>query len=445
VARFTCFTAALVLALLIALSSRPAAHEIPNDVTVQSFIKPEGQRLRFLVRVPLASMLDVDWPRVGPDTIDLSRAQPFLRDAATLWLADNVTMYEGNTALAYPRVVAVRGTAAADRSFDTYEQALTHVTAPAAPDDPEVMVSAGFLDVLFEYDIASETSRFAIDPRFERLGVRTVTLIRMLLPNGEVRGFEMAGNNPGLIRLDPVWYQAAWRFIKLGFFHFLDGTDHLLFLFCMMIPFRRIRELAVVAGAFMAAHSIMLIASAYNVSPDTLWFAPLIETLIAASILYLAVENMIGATLHRRWVAVFAFGLVHGLGFSFALRQTVQFAGSHLLISLLSFDLGIVFAQLLVLALLVPALVVLFRYVVPERTGTILLSALAAHTAWHWATDRFDRLRQYQFQAPDLTPVFLVGVLRWLMIAVAVAGAFWLINALRQRRDVSRSELGMRN
>jgi hypothetical protein len=307
------------------------------------------------------------------------------------------------------------------------------------------MVSAGFLDVLFEYDITSETSRFAIDPRFERLGVRTVTLIRMLLPNGEVRGFEMAGNNPGLIRLDPVWYQAAWRFTKLGFFHFLDGTDHLLFLFCMVIPFRRIRELAVVAGGFMAAHSITLIASAYNVSPDTLWFAPLIETLIAASILYLAVENMIGATLHRRWVAVFAFGLVHGLGFSFALRQTVQFAGSHLLISLLSFDLGIVLAQLSVLALLVPALVVLFRYVVPERTGTILLSALAAHTSWHWATDRFDRLRQYQFQAPDLTPVLLVGILRWLMIAVAVAGAFWLINALRQRRGVSGSELGMRN
>jgi len=117
VSRITWFTAALFLALFIALPSRPVAHEIPNDVTVQSFVKPEGQRLRFLVRVPLASMLDVDWPRQGPDTIDLSRAEPFLRDAATLWLADNVTMYEGSTALAYPQVIAVTAHDSADHLY----------------------------------------------------------------------------------------------------------------------------------------------------------------------------------------------------------------------------------------------------------------------------------------------------------------------------------------
>lgn len=431
--RITRFTAALFLALTILLPSHPAAHDIPNDVTVQSFLKPEGQRLRFLVRVPLASMLDVDWPRQGPDTIDLNRAQPFLRDAATLWLADNVTMYEGNTALAYPRVAVVRGSAAADRSFDSYEQALAHVNTPAEQNGDEVMISAGFLDVLFEYDITSDTSRFSIDPRFERLGVRTVTLIRVLLPDGSIRGFEMVAN-PGLVRLDPEWYQASWRFIKLGFSHFLDGPDHLLFLFCLVLPFRRIRDLAVVVGAFSAAHSITLIASAYNVSPDALWFPPLIETLIAASILYFAVETMIGTTVHRRWMMAFAFGLVHGFGFSFALRQTVQFAGSHLLASLLSFNLGIELGQLAILILLVPSLALLFRYVVVQRTGIIVLSALATHTAWHWTTDRFDQLRQYRFQSPDLTPTLMVGVLRWLMIAVAVAGVFWLIGTLRSRR-----------
>ena len=67
---------------------------------------------------------------------------------------------------------------------------------------------------------------------------------------------------------------------------------------------------------------------------------------------------------------------MHGFGFSFALRQTLQFAGSHLLTSLLSFNVGVELGQLLVLVLLIPALDLLFRYVVAERIGTIILSAL---------------------------------------------------------------------
>ncbi|MQA28361.1 MAG: hypothetical protein GEU82_00780 [Luteitalea sp.] len=431
-ARLPCLGTALFLALF-AAPHRTAAHEIPNDVTIQSYVKPEAQRLRFLVRVPLASMLDVDWPRRGPDAIDISRADPFLRDAATLWLADNVTIYEGDTPLSYPRVAAVRGTSAADRSFDSYDRALAHVTTPAAPDSDDVLVSAGFLDVLFEYDIASETSRFAIDPRFERLGVRTLTLVRVLLPNGVLRAFELVAN-PGLVRLDPEWHQAAWRFVRLGFHHILDGVEYLLFLLCLAMPFRRFRQLVVVVTAFTVAHSTTLIASAFgSIGPDALWFPPLIDTLIAVSIVYLALENIVGPNLQRRWIAAFAFGLVHGVGFSFALGQTLQFAGSHLVTSLLAFNIGVEIGQLLLLVLMIPALDLLFRYVMPERVGTVVLSVLVTHTAWHWMGDRFNQLRQYQFRAPELTPQLLVGVLRWTMALVAIAGAIWLIGVWRNR------------
>src|SRR5206468_7752431 len=127
----------------------------------------------------------------------------------------------------------------------------------------------------------------------------------------------------------------GFQFVKLGFRHILDGIDHLLFLFCLVIPLRRFRSLVVVVTAFTVAHSITLFASAYNLAPDALWFPPLIETLIATSIVYMALENIVGANVKRRWVITFAFGLVHGFGFSFALRQTLQFAGSHLLASLL--------------------------------------------------------------------------------------------------------------
>src|SRR6202163_1600651 len=107
------------------------------------------------------------------------------------------------------------------------------------------------------------------------------------------------------------------------------------------------------------------------------------------SIVYMALENIVGgATVRRRWMIAFGFGLVHGFGFSFALRETLQFAGSHLLTSLLSFNIGVELGQLLVLLLLIPALEALFRYVVAERIGTIILSALVTHTAWHWMVER---------------------------------------------------------
>ena len=129
----------------------------------------------------------------------------------------------------------------------------------------------------------------------------------------------------------------------------------------------------------------------------------------------------------------FGFGLVHGFGFSFALRETMQFAGSHLLTSLLSFNLGVELGQLLVLILLLPLLELLFRFAVTERTGTIVLSALVAHTAWHWMTDRVNRLSEYRFVWPSLAAGTVASILHWLMLAVLAAVLIWLLRNLGLR------------
>jgi HupE / UreJ protein len=146
-----------------------------------------------------------------------------------------------------------------------------------------------------------------------------VTALRFLPPAGDVRAFELRGD-PGLVRLDPRWHQAALRFVGLGFLHILDGIDHLLFLLCLVIPFRRFGPLVLVVTSFTVAHSLTLIASAFGLAPDALWFPPLVETLIALSIVYMALENIVAPRLGRRWMIAFGFGLVHGFGFAFALR-----------------------------------------------------------------------------------------------------------------------------
>jgi hypothetical protein len=424
-----------VLALIFALPFGAPAHDIPNDVTVQAFVKPAGERLRLLVRAPLGACRDVDFPKRGPGYLDLARADDSLRDAATLWIVEAIQIYEGDRRLPNPRAVETRVSLESDKSFASYEEALAHVTGAKLPNDTDLYWNQAMLDVLVEYPIQSDAADFSIQLGFARLGLRVVTVLRFLPPGGVVRAFEFTGD-PGLVRLDPRWSQAARRFVEAGFFHILDGIDHLLFLFCLVIPFRRFRSLVVIVTAFTVAHSITLIASAYNLGPDALWFPPLIETLIALSIVYLAFENIVGSrlqdSLQRRWMIAFGFGLVHGFGFSFALRETLQFAGDHLLTSLLAFNAGVELGQLLVLALLIPALEVLFRFVVAERIGTIILSALVAHTGWHWMTERAGQLGQFRWSA--FNAALLAAAMRWLMLALILAGLVWLASwALRRR------------
>jgi hypothetical protein len=271
--------------------------------------------------------------------------------------------------------------------------------------------------------ISSADSEFSIDTELARLGMRTITVLRFVTADGVERAFEFSGN-PGLVRLDPSWHQAFGRFVLLGVQHILQGVDHILFVLCLIIPFRRLRPLVMLVTSFTVAHSITLMAAAFGMVPSALWFPPLIETLIAASIVYMALENMVGTRWQRRWMIAFAFGLVHGFGFSFALGETLQFAGSHLVSSLFAFNVGVEIGQVLIVLLAVPLMNIAFRAPHAERIGTIIFSALLAHSGWHWMSDRFTDLVQYdlRWQVGDLA-LLAAG---WLLLALVVAAVAWL-------------------
>ena len=415
-----------IAGLLLSFPATQSAHDIPGDVTVQAFVKPEGQRLRLLVRVPLEALSDMAFPTIGPGYLDFERARERdeFTDAAMVWMGQEVRIFENDAPLPEPAITAIKISLPSSRSFETWEAALADVQGPLLPADTQIVWQQAMLDVLFDYEIQSDQSEFSIRPSFERMGLRVITVLRFLPPGGAERAFELRGD-PGVVRLDPRWHQAAFRFVVMGFEHILDGTDHLLFLACLVIPFRRFRALAVIVTAFTVAHSVTLIASAYDLAPDALWFPPMVETLIATSIVYMALENILGANVQRRWAITFIFGLVHGFGFSFALRETLQFAGSHLLTSLLSFNIGVELGQLLVLTVLVPGLHLLFRYVVAEKVGTILLSTLVAHTSWHWMTERWEVLSQFPITWAAFSRAMFTGAMGWLVVLLLMLGALW--------------------
>jgi hypothetical protein len=425
---------ALLAAALIFVASHAFAHNIPVGATVQMFVRPQGHALRVLVRVPLTTYADAEYPRRTGDYVDLAKVDPSLHAAATVILLEALTMYEGDRQLPNPRIVSARMSLDSDSSFASYDQALAHVTGSPLPPETNMFWEQGKLDVLLEYPLQSEKSYISMHAAFDRLAQHEITTVQFLQPDGVSRAYELQGD-AGLVRLDPSWYHAAGLFVAAGFHHILEGTDHLLFLFCLIIPFRRIGPLIPIVTAFTVAHSMTLIASGYGFAPDVLWFAPLVEMLIAMSIVYMALENIVVEQPARRWIITFFFGLVHGFGFSFVLRNTLQFAGSHVLTSLLSFNVGVEIGQLFVLLLFVPGLNLLFRYVVAQRLGTIILSALIAHQAWHWMQDRFDTLRQFPW--PAITGGGLRSALGWLFALVALAAMIWVVSVATRRREHS--------
>lgn len=409
------------------------ADEIPTRVAVQGFVKAEQDRLNVLLRIPMDSMAEVALPLRGTvGFLIFSEAQDEIEEAASNRILQSIQMFEGDRLLDRPRLDAVRVSLPSNRSFVNYESALENVRSAPLPDDVDLYYRQGFMDVLASYPIDSAESRFSVDARLGSLGLETTTVLRYILDDGSERTFSYIGN-PGRVYLDPRWHQAVFNFIALGFDHILEGADHLLFLFCLLIPLRRVGALIPVVTSFTIAHSITLIASALGWVPSAIWFPSLIEALIALSIVYMALENIVGVRQQHRWIMTFCFGLVHGFGFSFLLTESMQFAGSHLVMSLLAFNLGVEIGQILVLLLMVPFIHLLFKYALPERVGVIVLSAIVAHWAWHWMEERFVGFMAYDLSVPALDRYFFAGVLQWGALLGLSLGVLWLMQELFAR------------
>lgn len=435
--------AALGAALLLGLSLLvpvASAHDIPNQIRLQGFVKPEGDTLHFLVRVPLVMLLNQNLPKRGPGFLALEHLDDGL-ERATAATAREIVLYQDGEPLAY-QTVTTRISPPSDRSFASFEQALETINGPSLPPETDVFWNQGYFDAHFRFPISSPDADFALDLRVAP-GLRNrLTMILHFLPaEGAERVYELHyGTGP--VHLDPSWYRAGWTFGKLGFEHILSGFDHLLFLLCLIVPFRmkHLWSLVAVITSFTIAHSITLSAAALGLVPQGAWFPPLVELLIALSIVYMAIENVVQANLRHRWIITGLFGLIHGFGFSFVLQEDLQLAGSHLLLSLLSFNIGVEVGQLVFLLAVLPVLGWLFRTASAERYGLIIISVLVGHTAWHWTLERFDTLRQIPSPGPEEMADLVL--LAWGIVLTVSIAALWIFRHGSFRRSLShrRSE-----
>ena len=185
------------------------------------------------------------------------------------------------------------------------------------------------------------------------------------------------------------------HFVRLGFEHILAGADHIVFVLTLLFVAMARRELLLLVTAFTLAHSVTLALSGLElVSVDV----RLAEMLIALSIVYVAVENLAclrtsgqggpsRSMILRRRLSVFAFGLVHGFGFSFVLKE-IGLPRESLVASLLAFNIGIEGGQLLVIALALP-LVMLSWKTLSYKYTSMVASAAIAMIGLYWFIGRF--------------------------------------------------------
>jgi hypothetical protein len=223
---------------------------------------------------------------------------------------------------------------------------------------------------------------FDVDPRHRSIG-------RLILPVGgqeeflfdaQVTAFttEIAQPAP-----PPPWHERLFRLIDLGIEHIVLGVDHILFVLLLVLAVPRVWPVVRIVTAFTIAHSLTLGLAWYGVIALP---GGLVETAIALSIAYVAVENILGVG--RRWRAGIAalFGLVHGLGF-YGVLSALDLEGSSAALTLAGFNIGVEIGQLAVVgAAALPLLwardKTWYVHVVRVVSGAVLLIAL-----W-WAAER---------------------------------------------------------
>lgn len=198
------------------------------------------------------------------------------------------------------------------------------------------------------------------------------------------RQFRMATPPPGAFDPKPAPATGFATFIGQGVLHILGGIDHLLFILSLLIVIRDWKQLAAVVTSFTLAHSVTLAAGALQI----VRISPLIiEPMIALTIIYVAVENLVRLAPRARLGVTFAFGLVHGFGFSSVLRDLGLQRGQ-LVPALLGFNLGVELGQLLVVAPLFPLVMLLQRRTDTYRRVRLSLNAGVAVVGCWWFVQR---------------------------------------------------------
>jgi hydrogenase/urease accessory protein HupE len=176
----------------------------------------------------------------------------------------------------------------------------------------------------------------------------------------------------------------TWGFLRLGIRHIWTGYDHLLFLLGLLVVCRTFRSIVTIISCFTLAHSLTLVFATFswvNLPPR------IVEPAIAASIVFVGLENLVrrGEELRTRAAITFGFGLLHGFGFANVLRDLgVGLGETGIAMPLLAFNAGVEIGQVLIACAVLPLLWQLRKSEAFTRRGVPVASGLVAAIGLYW-------------------------------------------------------------
>jgi hypothetical protein len=178
----------------------------------------------------------------------------------------------------------------------------------------------------------------------------------------------------------------AWYYLKLGFEHIVPfGIDHILFVVCLCLLNTKFKTVLWQATAFTVAHSITLALSIQNIFTLP---GSIVEPIIALSILFIALENLLFRELKPwRLAIVFLFGLIHGLGFASALNE-IGLPRDQFALSLITFNVGVELGQLLIISLVFSAMILFQKRSWYRQRIVYPVSLLIIFIAAYWTIQR---------------------------------------------------------
>jgi hypothetical protein len=305
-------------------------------------------------------------------------------------------------ATAIARADAVRGYVRPWMTFSQKQVACSSsIASVAAAHDPR------FVEVRWRATCATTIDAFELNfAGFFEIDSKHVAMLRVKSPGVSDESMIVRADEPAVIlRLGEAPRHNAWAWIRTGMDHIYSGTDHMCFLLVLLLVVvlgrdgdgartwraepltRALRKTATIVTAFTVAHSITLIAASLNVITLP---GRVVESAIAASIVYTAIENMLNPAVRWRFVLSFVFGLIHGLGFASVLAELLP--ATDVVSPLLLFNVGVELGQLSLVIVAVPALWLLVRSIGIDRYRRWVLpgmSALAACAGLWWLLERF--------------------------------------------------------
>lgn len=365
----------MALVVLLSIEHRADAHAYSATYSTLEFYKSKTELTYALDDLSVIELVGGDTNHDG--TLDSGEFAEVDQKLLTVLQSNLVVKINGESA-AWPQI----------ESFGMYrKRAIMKVSFPAVAASESIQLT----DQLYLNDTASNyvnlmTIYYGAQKSTAALSGNNRTWTQQMTEN-DFAGLQSGDTSPQQQQPEEEASSSkmnGWfSFFVLGMNHILSGYDHLLFLFSLLIARQTFKQYAGTITAFTIAHSITL---ALTVTGMIHVSSRIVEPAIALSICYVALDNLIRKKVSYRWVLTFFFGLIHGMGFADILAE-MNIPKSELAVDLISFNVGIETVQVIIVALLLPALALLYRWK-HSRHVAVACSAAALVLGGLWLVER---------------------------------------------------------